>query len=246
MVVEAEVEEGVTSRALRPYETDLVKTGIRLVTIDRGHLTEIIVDSRVLPRLSHEAAGEGDLRATEETDTGRVRRHRGDIGTKGFHGTTHTDITCCTVEFILDELRVLVSLLCGYRCCTEQSSRHDQSIFRFHFADSFFRTPYYILSVATTEMTATETAATGMAATEAATAGEAAAGIAAAETATIGTGTKAAVIRRGVIVIRTVAEGAVAVAVARIGIVLTTISAAIAVTAIGPSGVPRTLACISA
>ena len=113
MVVDGKVQVGVLTSAHGIDKTQLVEAGVRLAA----------VGIRGSARLEHDTCRSIQCGVAEESQTGRVGADGGEVGTKGFHCTTHTHIACGTVEVVIYDFCILVSFL----CCHGHDSHHCNS-----------------------------------------------------------------------------------------------------------------------
>ena len=61
--------------------------------------------------LRYKAKGACHLRLAEQADAGRISTNGGDVGSESVHSSSHTNISCGTVEVIIDKIGILVCFL---------------------------------------------------------------------------------------------------------------------------------------
>ena len=105
--VEAEVDPRVHVGAHGVDEACLVEAHLRLAGAE--HVGSIL--------LAVNAEGDAGHTLAEHADAGGVRTYGRDVGTQGFHRTTHTHVACRTVQVLGSELSVLVGFLRHHGHC---------------------------------------------------------------------------------------------------------------------------------
>ena len=106
VIVEAEVDKRVTPCGLRVDKTYLVETDISAIYERR--LGSILLYDQSCRERSH--------RMSEESYASRVGRNGRYVGTQSIECSTHTHITCSTVEVGGDYFAILIGFLSPCRC----------------------------------------------------------------------------------------------------------------------------------
>ena len=122
VIVKCQIDVATSAACRRPDNTYLIKAYMRFTSIKiNSRIIELCIVLCV--SLRHYTRRKAYLILSEQTDTSRVRADGRNICTEGFHGATHTYITCSTIQTVLCQFSILVSFLSqGWGCHESQRS----------------------------------------------------------------------------------------------------------------------------